>query len=93
MVLICPWFTEFQVDNPYGCEDDVALATADNWVVSCPPTEDIVLRSPVLKTELPDLSPANKIGKCNNGYWLYAWMYNILKLPHCTYLKFESYKV
>jgi len=58
-----PWITEFQVDNPYGCEDDVALATASNWVVSCPPTEDIVLRSPVIMTKLPDLSVTNEIGK------------------------------
>ena len=39
------------------------MATADNWVVSCPPTEDIVSRSPVIKTKLPDLSPATEIGK------------------------------
>ncbi|XP_065916878.1 uncharacterized protein [Dysidea avara] len=48
-------------DSPHGCEDGVALATADNWVVSCPPTEDIVSRSPVIMTELPDLSPSNEI--------------------------------
>ena len=70
--MFVPWITEFQVDNPYGCEDDVALATASNWVVSCPSTEDIVSRSPVIKTKLPELSLANKIGKFNNGYWLYA---------------------
>jgi len=51
------------IDRPYGCEDDGALATADNWVVSCPPTEDILSRSPVITTELPDLSPASETGK------------------------------
>jgi len=62
-LLITFLFHVWQLDSPYGCEDNGALATADNWVVLCPPTKDVVLRSPVINTELPDLSPAIKIGK------------------------------
>ena len=53
----------FQTDTPYGCDDNMALATPDNWVVSCPSTEDVVSRSTVILSELPDLSPANEICK------------------------------
>jgi len=53
----------FQIDTPYGCDDNMALATPDNWVVSCPLTEDVVSRSPEILSELPNPSPANEICK------------------------------
>jgi len=62
-LLLC--FASFRVDRPYSCEDEIALKTADNWIVSCPPNEDIVSRSLVTMTELPDLSLVREIGKYN----------------------------
>jgi len=53
----------FQIDTPYGCDDNMALATPNNWAVSCPSTEDVVSRSTVILSELPDLLPANEICK------------------------------
>ncbi|XP_065916685.1 uncharacterized protein [Dysidea avara] len=82
-------------DDRYRCEDDCNLATADNWVISCPPTEDIVSQSPVIKTKLPSLSPATKIDgpqnrTCSSEFYPFGLNHNDSTIPHLSQRDYSS---
>ena len=56
-------------DEKYECEDGHALVTNNSWVVLCPPSEEVVSRSPSVLNMIPSLSPSTKIGECcENSY-------------------------
>jgi len=50
----------------YGCEDEHAVITGDNWIMSCPPIDEIVSRSPLVYNESPSLTTTGTFGKCRN---------------------------
>ena len=39
------------------------MITGDNWIMSCPPTDEVVSRSPVVYNELPTIVTNGEIGK------------------------------
>ena len=50
----------------YGCQDGHAVITSDNWIMSCPPTDEVVSQSPLVYNELPVIPPTAELGKINN---------------------------
>ena len=54
-------------DKNYQCEDGHALVTDNNWVLSCPPNEEITSRSPSVLNRIPPLSPSTSISKYCKG--------------------------
>ena len=50
-------------DKNYRCGDGHALVTDNNWVLSCPPNEEITSRSPSVLNRIPPLSPSATISK------------------------------
>ena len=50
-------------DKHYQCEDGHALVTDNNWILSCPPNEEIISRSLLVLNMIPSLSPSTTIGE------------------------------
>ena len=55
-------------DENYQCDDGHALITDNNWVLLCPPNDEIVSLSPMVLNEIPSLSPSIAIGEYHIGY-------------------------
>jgi len=47
----------------YGCQDGHAVITGDDWIMSCPPTDEVASRSPIVYNELPNVTTYREIGK------------------------------
>ena len=55
---LCEW-----TDEKYECEDGHALITDNNWVLLCPPIDEIVSVSPSVLNTMPSLSPSITVGE------------------------------
>ena len=53
-----------------GCQDGHAVITGDNWIMSCPPTDEVVSRSPLVYNELPTLKTTGAFGKYTRTHTL-----------------------
>ena len=53
-------------DKNYECRDGHALITDNNWVLLCPPNEEVVPRSSSVSNRIPSLSPSTTVGGCCN---------------------------
>jgi len=51
----------------YGCQDEHAVITGDDWIMSCPPTDEVASRSPRVYDELPIVTTYGEIGKVSTG--------------------------
>ena len=50
-------------DKNYQCEDGRALITDNNWVLLCPPNDEIVVRSSSVLNTKPALSSSTIVGE------------------------------
>jgi len=46
----------------YECQDGHSVITGDNWIMSCPPTDEVVSRSPIVYNELPMITLTGRFG-------------------------------
>ena len=63
MHTVCNYFINYYCvpGQKYQCQDEHALVT-ENFVVLCPPNEEIIKRSPSVLDGPPSLSPSTTIG-------------------------------
>jgi len=47
----------------YGCQDGHSVITSDGWIISCPPADEVVSRSPLIYNELPTVADTREFGK------------------------------
>ena len=56
----------------YGCEDEQAVITGGDWIMSCPPTDQVVSRSPQVHKESPVLQPTAELGESLKIFKLFS---------------------